>query len=98
MAGTSGRPHRNLSSSNFGRVKDAGTSVGSRMVDQELEEYINLRQARSVVDPCRLISEPTVLPRGYYRAVDGLEAFPQPHVFLNCGATLFLVRTAQWSR
>ena len=40
-------------------VKDAGTSVGSRMVDQELEKYINLRQARSVVAPCRLISEPT---------------------------------------
>ena len=78
--------------------KDAGTSVGSRMVDQELEKYINLRQARSVVAPCRLISEPTVLPRGYYRAVDSLEALPQPHAFLNCGATLFLVRTAQWSR
>ena len=26
---------------------------------QELEKYINLRQARSVVAPCRLISEPT---------------------------------------
>ena len=39
-------------------VKDAGTSVGSHMVDQELEKYINLRQARNVVAPCRLISEP----------------------------------------
>ena len=79
-------------------VKDAGTSVGSRMVDQELEKYINLRQVRKVVAPCLLISEPTVLPRGYYRAVDGLEALPQPHVFFNCGVSLFLVRTAQWSR